>query len=125
MAGDVRTRSQSAATKRARGEIAYPPPGAREVGNLRGGPVAEGFLRYAPIDDIPQMQSCAMLVIDVENEELFAIRQHGELAFQRAPQPKKRVVIPGLAHYAVYGEAREQATRLAIEWMDQHLKASK
>lgn len=124
-AGEALQRSRAAATRRARGEIGYPPPGAREIGNLRGGPVAEGFLRYAPIDDIPRMKGCAMLVIDVENEELFDIREHGELAFQRAPGPRKRVVIPGLKHYDIYGVAREEATGLAVEWMDQHLKAAR
>jgi len=31
-------------------------------------------------------------------------------------------VIPGIAHYGIYSEAREQATRMAIEWFDAHLK---
>lgn len=31
-------------------------------------------------------------------------------------------VIPGISHYGIYGQAREEATRLAIEWFDQHLK---
>jgi len=61
-------RAQSDATRRARGEIGYPPPGAREIGNLRGAPVRESFLRYAPIDDIRAMRGCAMLIIDAEKE---------------------------------------------------------
>ena len=44
--------------------------------------------------------------------------------FKRAGEPKKRVVIPGIAHYGIYGVAREQATDLAIEWLDRHLKGS-
>jgi dipeptidyl aminopeptidase/acylaminoacyl peptidase len=35
---------------------------------------------------------------------------------------EKYVVIPNIAHYGIYGEARAQATRLAIDWFDQHLK---
>jgi len=31
-------------------------------------------------------------------------------------------VIPRTAHYGIYGEAREQATQLAIDWFDQQLK---
>ena len=116
------SRSESDATRRARGEIGYPPPGAREVGSLRGGPVRESFLLYAPIADIPSIKGCAVLIIDAEKEELFDIREHGELAFARAAEPKKRVVIAGITHYAVYGEAREQAIDLAIEWLNQHLK---
>jgi hypothetical protein len=30
--------------------------------------------------------------------------------------------LPGIAHYGIYGEAREQVTRLAIDWFDAHLK---
>ena len=117
------SRSQSDATRRARGEIGYPPPGAREIGNLRGGPVRESFLLYAPIADIPAIKGCAVLIIDAEKEELFDIREHGELAFARAAEPKKRAVIPGIAHYDIYGSAREQSLGLAIDWFDRHLKA--
>jgi dienelactone hydrolase len=121
MGRDNLSKHQSDATRRARGEIGYPPPGIREVGNLRGAPIRESFLRYAPIDDIPAIEG-AVLIIDAEKEELFDIREHGALAFQRARQPRKRVVIPGIAHYDIYGSAREQATNIAVEWMDQHLK---
>ena len=82
----------------------------------------ESFLLYAPIDDIHAMKGCAMLIIDAEKEELFDTREHGELAFHRAAEPKKRVVIPGIAHYGIYTVAREQSIGLAIEWMDLHLK---
>src|SRR5262249_26989313 len=65
-ASDALVRAQSDATRRARGEIGYPAPGVREVGNLRGAPVRESFLRYAPIDDIAAIKGCAMLIIDAE-----------------------------------------------------------
>jgi dienelactone hydrolase len=119
---DALARAQSDATRRARGEIGYPPPGARELGNLRGAPVRESFLLYAPIDDIHAIKGCAMLIIDAEKEELFDTREHGELAFNRAAEPKKRVVIPGITHYGIYSVARDQSIGLAIEWMDLHLK---
>lgn len=125
MAPDVLARAQSDATRRARGELGYPAPSVREVGQLRGAPIRESFLRYAPIDDIATLKGCAMLIIDAENEELFDTREHGELAFKRAAEPKKRVVIPGITHYGVYGSAREQATGLAVDWMDQHLKGGR
>ena len=118
---DAFTTSRAIATRRARGEIGFPPPGARVVGNLRGGPIAEKFLQYAPIDDVADMQS-ALLVIDAEKEELFDIHAHGAAAFERAKGPKRRVVIPGIAHYGIYGDAREQATELAVEWFKQHLQ---
>ena len=115
-------RSYGDATRRARGELDYPPPGAREVGNLRGAPLREKFLLYAPVDDAAKVKNCAMLFIAAENEELFDNRQHPQLAYERANEPKRYVVIPGIAHYGIYGEAREQATRLAIDWFDQYLK---
>ena len=115
-------RSESDATQRSRGELRYPEPGVREIGRLRGAPIRESFLRYAPIEDIGGISGTAMLIIDAEKEELFDLREHGALAFERAREPKKRVVMPGIAHYGIYQSAREEATRLAIDWYDQHLK---
>jgi len=115
-------RSYSDATHRARGELGYPPPGAREIGNLRGAPLREKFLLYAPVDDVARAQNCAMLFIAAEKEELFDNREHPQRAYERAKQPRKYVVIPGIAHYGIYGEAREQATGLAIEWFNRYLK---
>jgi len=114
--------AQEEATKRARGEIGYPPPRARVVGNLQGAPIREKMLRFAPVDDVPLIKNCAMLFIVAEKEELFRNEDHAKLAYDRASQPKKYVVIPGITHYGVYTTAREQATKLAIEWFDQYLK---
>jgi len=60
--------------------------------------------------------------IEGGKEELFHIEDHAKLAYERAPQPKKYVLVPGITHYGIYGTAREQAVKLAIEWFDQHLK---
>jgi dienelactone hydrolase len=109
-------------TRRARGELDYPPPRAREVGQLQGGPIREKFLLYAPIEDVARAKGCAMLFIATEREDLFDNKRHPELAYSRAGEPKKYVVIPGIAHYDIYGRARQEATRLAIEWFDSHLK---
>lgn len=116
------SRAYADSTRRTRGELPYPAPGAREVGNLRGAPLREKFLLYAPIDDVATAKHCAMLFIAAEREELFDNHRHPQLAYERAPEPKKYVVLPGISHYGVYGEAREQATKLAIEWFDLHLK---
>jgi len=113
---------QSSGTGRARGTMDYPPPGAREVGNLRGGPILEKFLRFSAAEDVSRASGCAMLFIVAEKEELFDNRDHAAAAFERATGPKKYVEIAGIAHYGIYGEAREQATRLAVEWFDQYLK---
>src|ERR1700730_16721041 len=110
------------ATKRARGEIGYPPPRARVIGNLQGAPIREKLLRYAPVDDVPMIKNCAMLFVVAEKEELFDNANHAKMAYERAREPKKYVVIPGITHYGVYTTAREQATKIEIEWYDQHLK---
>lgn len=115
-------RAYESGTARARAELGYPPPRAREIGNLQGAPIREKFLRYAPVDDAADAKGCAMLFIAAEHEELFPNQEHPALAYQHANEPKRYVVIPGIAHYGIYGEARSQATRLAIEWFDQHLK---
>lgn len=117
--------TRASATRRARGEIGHPAPGVREIGNLRGAPIGEAFLRYSPIEDMAMLRGCATLVIDAEREELFDVREHGELAFQRAPEPKKRVVIPGITHYGIYTTARTEAQNLAVGWFDLHLKGAR
>jgi hypothetical protein len=109
------------ATKRARGELGYPPPRQRVIGNLIGAPIRDKLLLYYPVEDAARLH-CAALFIDAEKEELFDIKQHAKLAFDRAPQPKKYVLVPNITHYGIYREERERAIKLAIEWFDQHLK---
>ncbi len=110
------------ATRRARGELGYPPPRQRVIGNLFGAPIRDKLLLYAPVEDAARLKNCAALFIDAEKEELFDIKDHGKLAYDRAPQPKKYVLVPGITHYGIYSTAREQAIKLAIEWFDQYLK---
>ena len=120
--GAMRAPTLQQATKRTRGEIGYPPPGQRVIGNLKGAPIMEKLMNYAPVEDISRASSCATLFILAEKEELFDNKDHGVLAHERAKGPKKLVVIPGITHYGVYREAREKAQRLAVEWFDEHLK---
>ncbi len=111
------------ATRRARGDLGYPPPRQmRVIGNLIGAPIRDKLLAYAPVEDAARLKNCAALFIDAEKEELFDIKDHGKLAYERAPQPKKYVLIPAITHYGIYSAAREQAIKLAIEWFDQYLK---
>lgn len=119
----ARAATYAGATKRTRG-AGYPPPGARVVGNLRGAPIAEKMIHYAPVEDAALAARCAMLFIIAEKEELFDNRDHAIKAHALAKGPKKLVTIPGITHYGIYGEAREQATKLAIAWFDEHLKGS-
>lgn len=118
----MREQTLTDATRRARGEIGYPEPGARQVRGLRGAPVRERMTNYAPVDDVRNAPQCAMLFILAENEEYVDNRENGLKAFEGAIGPKKVVTIRGIAHYGIYGEARPEAQRLAIEWFDEHLK---
>jgi dienelactone hydrolase len=118
-----REQTYKEAMQRARGEIGYPEPGAKVIGNLRGAPIRSRLMNYAPVEDAGKAPNCAMLFILAEKEELFDNRDHGVKAYDRAKGPKKLVVIPKITHYGVYREARAQAQKLAVEWYDEHLKS--
>ncbi len=94
----MRKQTLQQATQRTRGEIGNPAPGTRVIGNLRGAPILEKLMRYAPVEDVACASSCAMLFILAEKEELFDNKQHGILAHERAKGPKKLVIIPGIQH---------------------------
>jgi hypothetical protein len=120
--GPARKQTMDEATKRARGELGYPAPGAVTVGSLRGAPIAERLMNYAPVEDADKAPHCAMLFIIAEKEELFDNRDHGIKAHEKAKGPKKLITIPNIKHYGIYGEARGQAQKDAIAWFDEHLK---
>ena len=115
------TRTLDEATRRARGELAYPDPGAVAVGALRGAPIRDKLMHYAPVELARQASHAALMFVIAENEELFDNRDHAIKAHAAATGTKKLVVIPGIKHYGIYREAREQAQELAIEWFDAHL----
>jgi dienelactone hydrolase len=111
------------ATRRARGELGYPEPRAKAVGNLIGAPIRDKLLNYAPVEEAPKVKDCAALFIVAEKEELFDNKEHAKLAYDRMPGAKKKyVVIPNITHYGVYRESRDQAIKMAVEWFDQYLK---
>ena len=118
--------ANAVATKRTRGEIGYPAPRVQQVGKLFGGPIVEKMIDYAPVEDAARVSpQCAQLYIIAANEELFDNRDNAIKAHSLAKGPKKLVSIPGITHYGVYQQARQQATTLAIEWFNQYLKESK
>jgi hypothetical protein len=125
LAGKGRKQTLDDATRRTRRELGYPEPGEVAVGNLRGAPIRERLMNYAPVEDADKAPNCAMLFIVAEKEELLNNRDHGIKAYERAKGPKKLVTIPNITHYGIYKEGREQAQKLAIEWFDLHLKGEK
>jgi dienelactone hydrolase len=120
--GADRKRTFEEATKRARGEMGYPDPGAVQVGSLKGAPIRERLMNYAPVEEADKAPKCAMLFIIAEKEELFDNRDHGIKAHERAKGPKKLITIPKITHYGIYTEARDRAQKEAIAWFDEHLK---
>jgi len=111
------------AGKRARGEIGYPEPRARVIGNLNGAPIRDKLLGFAPVEEAAKVKECAVLFIVAEKEELFDNKDHAKRAYDLMPGTKKKYVsIPNIAHYGIYFEARNEAIKLAIDWFDQYLK---
>ena len=110
------------ATQRARGDIGYPSPLSKEVGNLRGAPIREKLMHYAPVELAREASHAAMMFVIAEKEELFDNRDHAIKAYEAATGVKKIVEVPGIAHYGIYREKREYAQQLAVEWFDEQLK---
>jgi dienelactone hydrolase len=111
----------NAGAARTRGQLDYPKP-REKFGTLSGAPVLEKFIGYAPIEDIHRCEKVAKLFIIAGNEELFDNKDHAILAHERATGIKKLVTIPGIKHYGIYNEGREQAQKEALAWFDEHLK---
>ena len=114
------------ATKRARGEIGYPAPGAVTVGALRGAPIRRKFAIYDPLQTLPNAAACAMQFVIAEKEELFDNRDHAIRAQSLHRGPKRLIRIDGITHYGIYYDAgaRKRSLDLAIEWFDKYVKAS-
>lgn len=109
------------ATKRARGEIGYPEPRAKVIGNLQGAPIRARFLDYAPVEDIARVKNVAIQIVIAENEELFDNRNHGIKAYERYTGTKNLVTVPGIKHYGIYYEAYAQAHKLSQDWYMKYL----
>ncbi len=111
------------ATQRARGEIGYPEPRLKAVGNLIGAPIRNKVMLYAPIDEAAKLKDCAALFLVADKEELFDNKDHAKLAYDRMPSKKKKYVnYPEITHYGIYRERRQEAIKEAVAWFDEHLK---
>jgi dienelactone hydrolase len=118
----ARRKTYDEGMRMARGELGYPAPGVKVVGNLRGAPILSKFMQYDPVDDVNKAPHCAMQFVIAENEELFDNRDHAIKAFHNFNGTKNLVVIPGIKHYGIYYAAHAQAAKLALEWFDRYLK---
>jgi uncharacterized protein len=111
------------ATRRARGEVGYPRPGEVVIGNLRGAPIRDHFMSYSPADAMSLASDCAIQIVLAGNEELFDNRLRTINAYETFKGTKKNlVIIPDITHYGVYGKARAEARKLALDWFNKQLK---
>jgi alpha-beta hydrolase superfamily lysophospholipase len=94
------------------------------VGDLTGAPVGDKLLHWWPNEEAYHLTAAALFIV-AENEELVRNKDNGQRAFERAAGPKQFVTIPDIRHYGIYGEARAQAVKLAIDWFNQYLKVAK
>jgi uncharacterized protein len=113
----------SKGAQRARGEIDYPQPGVKEVGNLKGGIIWEKLSRFNPIQDSANLKNTAALFIVAKNEELFRNEDHSLAAYNKIDSEKEYLVIPNIKHYDIYsGTTRKLASKAAINWFEKYLK---
>jgi dipeptidyl aminopeptidase/acylaminoacyl peptidase len=117
-----RAKTYEEATKMARGEMGYPQPGAKVLGNLKGAPIRARFMNHMPVEELSRAPRCAMQFVIAGKEELFDNKDHALKAYERVQGPKNLVTIPNITHYGIYYEARKEAQRLALEWYEKHLK---
>ncbi len=115
-------------SKQARAEVE---PVPIETGKFSGKMAAYSQMRLNPSKSLgfdaveagTRIKVPAIFVV-AENEELSNndnVRKVHE-ALEAAGVPAKYHTIPGITHYGVYREGFAEATRVELEWFDQHLK---
>jgi dipeptidyl aminopeptidase/acylaminoacyl peptidase len=116
------------ATKQARGETEPVPIETGKLGgkmatyaNMRVNPVKN--IGFSALDAAAKITAPAIFVL-AENEELSsnATVEAVHKSLLERGVPSSFHVIKGITHYGVYGEGFAEATRVEIEWFDQHLK---
>src|SRR6516162_11848948 len=69
-----------------------------------------------------------MLLVLAEKEELMDNKQNGAKVYEvikaKKDVPVALHTIKGIAHYGIYKEGFEEATKLELEWFGKHLKAA-
>ena len=65
------------ATRMARGELGYPAPREKLLGDLTGAPVGEKLLRWWPNEEAYHLTAAALFIV-AENEELMRNKDNGQ-----------------------------------------------
>ena len=118
------------ATKQARGETE---PVPIETGKLGGKMATYAQMRVNPAKSLgfSALEAAAKISVPAifvvaENEELSsnATVESVHKALTERGVPSRYHVIKGITHYGVYGEGFDEATKVELEWFNQHLKPS-
>jgi dipeptidyl aminopeptidase/acylaminoacyl peptidase len=116
------------ATKQSRGETE---PVPIETGRMTGKMATYENMRVNPAKSIgfSALDAAAKIAVPAifvvaENEELSSNTtvESVHKALVERGVPSRYHIIKGIMHYGVYGEGFEEATRVELEWFDQHLK---
>ncbi|MGH1419397.1 MAG: alpha/beta hydrolase [Hyphomicrobiaceae bacterium] len=79
---------------------------------------------HEPLKNVEKLRA-ATLIIDVENEELFDVKQQGVLLFDRIKDRTKAryEMLPAVSHFKVYENPETVAAVLALQvaWLKEHL----
>lgn len=110
--------------KRTRGELdPFPQNSKAKEEGLRGTPYFEHFARFSAVKECKNITAPTML-IDVELEEMFDIRDHSGKVFRiiKDRVEAKHKIIPNAKHYDIYRAEYDTSVRLALYWFEKHLR---
>jgi len=98
------------------------PSGAREYHwpAVDGSPILRSFEYYDPLLSCHQIVA-PTLIIDVENEELWDVKQNGKAAFDLITSPKQYFVLKNANHYDAYSKASSEARLVTVQFFKRYL----
>lgn len=82
---------------------------------------AEKIIEFRPEDVVDRISPRAILFIHAGEDDLVPTDE-SRVMYERAKEPKRLVVLPGVTHYGVYtGEVFDRVMDLATRWYAEHL----
>ncbi len=115
---EEREKTFSEAAARTHGELGYPPPGAKVIGNLRGAPIREKLMQYAPVEDAGRRPATAPCCSSwPRTKSSSTTRTTVSRPSTAPPAPKKLVIVPehqALRHLPRSPQASPKAGRRLV-----------
>ncbi len=82
---------------------------------------AQKIVDFVPEQSLPFPSKTAALFIHAGDDMMVPVEESIRMS-NRAAEPKKRIIIPGIGHHQVHtGEAFQQVIGLVDSWLDEHL----